>query len=172
MDDKVYIVTAGCYSDYHIEAVFKEKSKAEFYCSCHKDCDIEEYNFSDNKTFTPFESVTIYFDIFNRKVGKDKINFNFSRLSKEDGKNYLENRNSVYVYGHDWISIVLHRRLPNNYDEQAIRSKYTKVCQDLRAEISYLVQEHDCSTFELRMICGENIEEYIKDKFGIEEVND
>lgn len=172
MDDKVYVVTAGCYSDYHIEAVFKEESKAEFYCSCHENCGIEEYNFSDNKIFTPFESVIINFEICNSKDRKDRINFTFSRLSKEDGKYYLENRNSVHVYDHDWIAITLHRRLPNNYDEQAIRSKYTKVYQDMRAEILYLVQEHDCNSFESRMICSKDIAEYIKDKFGIEEISE
>lgn len=168
MNDEIYVVTAGSYSDYHIEAIFKEKSKAEFYCSCHENCDIEEYNFSDDCIFTPFNSVTINFTI--RRDTNDDVSFNFRCFAKEDGKYYLENRNSVHVYEYDWLTITLQRRLPNNYDEQAIRSKYTKVYQDMRAEILYLVQEHDCTSFESRRICSKDIAEYIKDKFGIEEI--
>jgi hypothetical protein len=39
---KVYVVTEGCYSDYHIEAVFTDLEQAEIYCATHKG-DIEEY---------------------------------------------------------------------------------------------------------------------------------
>lgn len=57
MEDIVYIVTSGNYSDYTIDAVFKDKAKAEFYCKCHRECSIEEWNFSDSDTFTPFNHV-------------------------------------------------------------------------------------------------------------------
>lgn len=40
---KVYIVTEGSYSDYHIEAVFTDKGQAELYCAVHEDTKIEEY---------------------------------------------------------------------------------------------------------------------------------
>lgn len=32
----IYVVTAGSYSDYHIEACFKDKEKAELYCKCNE----------------------------------------------------------------------------------------------------------------------------------------
>ena len=168
MDDKVYVVTAGCYSDYHIDAVFKDKSKAEIYCSCHEDCEIEEYDFSDDNIFTPFESVIINFDIYKDKNREDRISFRFRHLAKEDAKWYMENRESVSVYDNDWISICLWRRLPNNYDENKIRNKYTKVYQDLRSEILYLVSEFDCSTYDKRRIVSENLQKYIEERFGIE----
>lgn len=45
---KVYIVTQGSYSDYHIEAVFTDEEQAKFYCATHSDdcddCEIEEYD--------------------------------------------------------------------------------------------------------------------------------
>lgn len=42
---KVYIVTGGCYSDYHIDAVFLDKAQAEYYCALLKpDAHIEEYD--------------------------------------------------------------------------------------------------------------------------------
>lgn len=39
----VYIVTSGEYSDYHIDAVFLDRSLAEAYCDKYPDTHIEEY---------------------------------------------------------------------------------------------------------------------------------
>ena len=167
----LYVVTAGCYSDYHIEAIFKDKTKAEYYCACHEECEIEEYSLSDNNVFTPFESVVINFDIYSNRNRQDKISFRFRHLAKEDAEWYMKNRESVSIYD-GWISICLWRRLPDNYDEEKIKQKYTKAYQDLRSEILYLVSESDCSTYEKRKIVDENLTEYIKGRFGIEEVNE
>ena len=49
---KLYIVTAGCYSDYHIEAVFTSLRKAELYIAIHSNTDnigINEYETADEK---------------------------------------------------------------------------------------------------------------------------
>lgn len=50
---KLYIVTAGCYSGYHIEAVFTSLRKAELYVAAHcintDNIDIEEYETADEK---------------------------------------------------------------------------------------------------------------------------
>lgn len=49
---KLYIVTAGCYSGYHIEAVFTSLRKAELYVAIHSDYDsilIAEYETADEK---------------------------------------------------------------------------------------------------------------------------
>ena len=49
---ELYIVTAGCYSGYHIEAVFTSLRKAELYVAIHSDYDnilIEEYETADEK---------------------------------------------------------------------------------------------------------------------------
>ena len=164
--ETVYIVTSGSYSDYCIEAVFKDKSKAEVYCSCHRNCEIEEYNFSDNDILTPFNSVVIRFNII--KGQEEGINFQFQHLAKEDAIFYTKNSDSVNVYDKEWMTIILYRRLPDNYDETTIREKYTKVYQDLKAEILYMMSEHDCSSFKNRKKCSKDIEEYIKGKFGIE----
>lgn len=162
--ETVYIVTSGEYSYYHIEAVFKNKSKAETYCSCHRNCEIEEYDFSDNEIYTTFNIVSIEFKINH---GRDEINFNFEQLAKDccyTERNYdyvsVSNRNHIYIS--------LTRLLPNNYNEQAIRDKYTKVYQDLKAEILYMVSEHDFSTYEKVSQCNKDIKEFIKGKFGIE----
>ena len=165
--ETVYIVTSGSYSDYGIDAVFKDKSKAELYCSCHRDCQIEEYNLSDNDILTPFNSVVIRFNII-RKNKKERIDFQFQHLAKEDAIFYTKNLDDVFVHDKGWMSITLYRRLPDNYEETTIREKYTKVYHDLRSEILYIQSEHDCSSYENRKECAKDIEEYIKGKFGIE----
>lgn len=43
---KIYVVTEGEYSDYHICAVFDDKKKAELYCAVR-----EEKDFLDNKCY-------------------------------------------------------------------------------------------------------------------------
>lgn len=55
----IYIVTSGCYSDYGIDAVFQNRDKAEAYCRCHTDTEIEEWEFFDGNTYTPFNVVKI-----------------------------------------------------------------------------------------------------------------
>lgn len=48
MEKKIYIVTAGEYSDYHIEAAFSTKKKANEYVQQHgMRCDIEEYDLDE-----------------------------------------------------------------------------------------------------------------------------
>lgn len=47
---KVYVVTAGDYSDYHIKGIFDSREKAEEYINHSTDCelnDIEEYNLNE-----------------------------------------------------------------------------------------------------------------------------
>lgn len=57
MENKVYIVTSGEYSDYGIECVFSSRQKAEKYikeCDAYPPCRIEEYELdvvSDNNKF-------------------------------------------------------------------------------------------------------------------------
>lgn len=70
---KVYVVTNGEYSDYHICEVFLDKRKAELYCATRnkgKDCfgyyyAIEEYNTHDDK-INAKDDKTVYTYDFNR----------------------------------------------------------------------------------------------------------
>ena len=44
MTDKVYIVTSGVYSDYHIQAVFLDETEAKAYAdACNEYTDVEEW---------------------------------------------------------------------------------------------------------------------------------
>ena len=49
-----------------IKAVFKEKKKAEEYCFRHTDCSVREYDYSDNKTYTPFNRVIIQGELMDK----------------------------------------------------------------------------------------------------------
>lgn len=49
---KIYVVTSGEYSDYHIDAVFLDKQKALQYCAANGICEdvsIEEWETHDDK---------------------------------------------------------------------------------------------------------------------------
>ena len=53
---KIYIVTQGEYSDYHIEAVFLDEKKAQTYCATRlhgEPCYIEEYDPHDSDIDAP-----------------------------------------------------------------------------------------------------------------------
>lgn len=138
----VYIVTSGEYSDYSIDAVFQDKNKAEVYCQCHPDAEIEEWEFFDNNIYTPFNVVNIYMDILENN-GK-RMYFKFQTLSKEDANCYMVNSDNVIVYSGDHIGIHLTRMLPKNYDKEDIENKYTKAFYDLISEIRYLVSDTGC----------------------------
>lgn len=49
---KVYIVTQGCYSDYHICAVFLTKHEAEIYCAAQHDAedDLDDFYIDERDT--------------------------------------------------------------------------------------------------------------------------
>lgn len=61
---KVYIVTSGCYYDYHIDAVFEDIKKAEIYCAMNpeEDQEIEEWETED-------ASITSHKPVYKRWVG-------------------------------------------------------------------------------------------------------
>lgn len=50
---KIYIVTAGCYSNYHIESVFTDRKKAKKYANLNSDRTIETYETQDNSIISP-----------------------------------------------------------------------------------------------------------------------
>ena len=167
MDEKIYIVTSGCYSDYNIEAVFKNKEKAEAYCQCHRDCEIEEYNFSDDRVFTTYNKITIRCNTND----VDKMNINFEKLSNEDDKFYAKNYCSVYVYNFSdlYASITLNRVLPDDYDKDKISDKYKKVMMDIISEVKYMIAESgiiEGSGYKAAKELGSMIQEAIEAKYS------
>ncbi len=167
--DEVYVVTAGDYSEYHIEAVFKKRDKAEDYCSCHPNSEIETFKFSDDKIYTPFNRVHIQCHYKFDGVSKEMSTyFNFQRVTLEDWSIYSKDSINSDVYEKRWFDIVINRVLPENYNEEEVRNKYIKVFQDLKAEIKELLFEQPRDTKEDRKRAAENVLNAIKFKFGLD----
>lgn len=75
---KIYIVTKGDYSDYHIEAVFESKKKAELYVKYHSSWDeprIEEWD-TDDESYDVSEQeyvrATTTFEVYETEKGFDR----------------------------------------------------------------------------------------------------
>lgn len=99
---KIFIVTDGTYSDYHIEAVFSTKEKASAYCALHGYDYVEEYEVDEvkvngdvkvfhNYIFTRFlrelELVDVKLTTDNRaKLKKKCRNFDIEIPLKEEDK--------------------------------------------------------------------------------------
>ena len=91
---KVYVVTAGKYSDYRIEKVFLDKDKAELYCDLHKNEDwwdqmgIEEYDSYDDNVTGNKEDMIFFFAF---KVIKGELSLGrpyiYAFLNRSDGIN-------------------------------------------------------------------------------------
>lgn len=86
---KIYIVTSGEYSSYHIDGVFLDREKAEYYCAVHKynDCYgysesmmVEEYDAEDdNIQATPINEIKYFKIVFDNKG--NVLDYNTSPLS-------------------------------------------------------------------------------------------
>lgn len=167
----IYIVTSGEYSDYSIDAVFQDKNKAEAYCKCHPDAEIEEWEFFDDNIYTPFNVVHIDMDISGNAK---KICFDFQTLSKEDAGYYMLNQDYATVYNAQHISLHLIRILPKNYNKENIKDKYTKVFYDLIPEIKYAISDMGLSNdfmknnYDQRQYAAQLVKDFITGKFGIE----
>lgn len=68
---KVYIVTAGCYSDYRIEAVFTDEEQANLYCALHAghhdSPEVEEYETDNWQAETGNDVKVRWIDTFHEK---------------------------------------------------------------------------------------------------------
>ena len=163
MSKSVYLVTAGSYSDYHIIRAFLDKNKAESYM---KVCDepdlneLEEYELSDDKIFTP-----VYYIIVNYYIGKipscinDKYNFEIIKSNSLD-TDINDMKFTWYSDYGNYQSISIYRPIcSKNFNEDKLKKKYRKVCEDLEAQIKSLK--------EIEGWNEEMIEEWLKNKQNI-----
>jgi hypothetical protein len=139
---KVYIVTAGCYSDYHIKRVFSNKEKAELYAKGTSEADIEEYELDDDKEVKLYTLINIDYCI--ERAPKYQFQFDIC--------NSLDSEECTYYF--NWSGgegLRLNRIIPkiNLTEEQKehYKKKYKKVVYDLMAQIKYL-KEHNGFTIQ------------------------
>ena len=166
---KVYIVTSGVYSSYHICRCFLDKEKAETYLKLREDYgdsyeepQIEEYELDDNTEFKPFQYIDVRYYVFKGKetridyrlnlIKTNDVDFNNTDIeqgslnSVEELYNRTEYYESAYNYGledYDGITKTISISRPvylENLDEDYLEVKYKKICQDLLMEITSLIE--------------------------------
>lgn len=138
MSKYIYVVTSGCYSDYHIVRCFLDKEKAEKYiksCSDNDINDLEEYELDDDKEINPvnYVDVTYYFKDIPSHVNDQ---YRFKVVNSNSMDTDLNNIKFNYL----WSNYFMFKRpiYSLNYDEDKLKNKYKKVCEDLVKQINYL----------------------------------
>ena len=163
MSKRVYLVTAGCYSDYHIIRVFLDKNKAESYMKICNEPDLnelEEYELSDDKVFTP-----IYYIKIDYYIGKipSYINnkYNFEIIKSNSLDTDINNINFTWYDDYNtYQSIHIYRPIySKNFNEEKLKKKYRKICEDLETQIKSLK--------EIEGWNKEMIREWLKNKQNI-----
>ena len=134
---KIYIVTSGIYSDYHINRVFLDKNKANEYAEWLGDdhVTVEEYDTSDNDTIEKQYKVRIDLKWYPNK--EEKL---IARSWKDCESDY--NYNYYSNYSDIWEELVVVRTVNGeNFNEHYWEDKLTKYAYDLKAQIEYLKSE-------------------------------
>lgn len=168
--NKIYIVTSGIYSNYHIEAVFMNKDKAKAYCDCHENCDIEEFDFSDDKIYTAFNYVSIQCAYRFDQEQEINTSFYFGRLAEEDSD--WTSGAIATVDDNNRLTLIVNKKLSEEYDDNKIKNEYLDIFNDLKTDIKQMLSEQDTRSFNARRIAAYNILEAIRDKIVIEEDQD
>lgn len=114
----VYVVTDGCYSYYHIKAVFTNKKQARLYCATHESEDIciEEFDTKYNEIiakkpvlkcwYVPISESGPYFPrlryqyTLHKRKGVNK--FSGLYLTLPESKTEEEARKAIYDYYAQW----------------------------------------------------------------------
>lgn len=140
---KIFIVTKGEYSDYHIEEVFTNKEKAELYAKCHY-CEVEEWDTSDDIIISPCKQLVCKCTLYNyMKVGNGILDFDYvlSKNPMESFKYSFKYSCDEYVANGKYFSggtIYIGYRLPEDVTENNLNiEKYKKDMEDVIAKLRY-----------------------------------
>ena len=149
---KVYIVTEGAYSGYHIERVFLDKKKAEEYVKFHSgnlnmifdDMQIEEYETYDDKFITEKENspcirVTLFYNFEENKITENYSYYKNENDVKEENlyrENYCELPMKLIV-----TRKYNHQNGFDNIDIERDIEKTKRILHDLITQVTYLVSE-------------------------------
>lgn len=127
----IYVVTDGCYSDYHIVGVFTDKEKAHDYAKLHF-YDVEEFETMDNMTIVKGLKIELYYTkpLFDSKKESLEIKIRRCQITEE---NEPETTFRYYKTAKTlWLKII--RFLPGEFEfEGDLRNKYEKVAYDTMA---------------------------------------
>lgn len=118
---KIYIVTDGIYSDYHIEAVFTTRENAERYAAIHSCSYIEEYEADAEQIQGNIDIYVIHkFDVYKKGDFYLDTHYYSDKKITEVRKGWFSRNAEIYV------SL-------DKFDEE----KAEKIAQDMYAQWKY-----------------------------------
>lgn len=150
---KIYVVTDGEYSDYHIEACFSTKKKAQEYIKNAKkvngsyyDPNIEKWELDSNSDIVDVIYLTFTFTSpLSKRTHEEKITTSMDKRIRSQGYNYC---NKIDLYGYDLeILRITEVANPNKTIEEEI-ARLTKVAYDTAKKINYLYKVENIKTLE------------------------
>ena len=137
---KIYIVTCGEYSDYHIDKVFTDRAKAEEYRKwCYEANDVEEYDTEDDYHIDKFYNIIVCYRVHDDGIN-NKPNIGIKCCSNK----YVSytNVDDRHRFGHKYFDICICRYIPEvNWNEEFYVNKYTNAIYDLAAQARQLLSE-------------------------------
>lgn len=143
MSEKIYIVTDGCYSDYHIEACFSTKEKAKEYIKNTKIAEktrdtfnIEEWIIDDSIDIV--NVIDIFLTItspFSKRKHNEKIEIKVLQKVRSKVYTYSE---KVDLYGFDYETLHIREIANPNKTIKEETERLKKVAYDTAKRINYL----------------------------------
>ena len=150
---KIYVVTEGEYSDYHIEACFSTKKKAQEYIKNSKKVHesyyypgIEEWELDSNSDIVDVIYLTFTFTSpLSKRTHEEKIETRIDQDVRSQVYNYC---NKIDFYGFDFNMLkITEIANPNKTIEEEI-ARLTKVAYDTAKKINYLYKVENIKTLE------------------------
>ena len=131
---KVYIVTAGSYSDYHIAKVFTDEDKAEEYREWLYDSnDVEEYETEDDLQVDKYYKIQVIMRVHDDKNDKPMVSLWKECKANSYNRGYIF-YTDYHKYGGDYFDISVSRLSEaQNWNEEFYTNRYTKALYDIVA---------------------------------------
>lgn len=134
--DKVYIITSGEYSDYHIKRVFLSREKAISYLNrveqdSYDNYNIEEFELDDDKSFEIMHYVEM--TCHEEHDGEVRVFTSFGKTNTLD--NNTQDLEIVNFYKNNPFSnsVKIRRVLPPDYNKEVINEKYRIILKSVMA---------------------------------------
>lgn len=162
---KIYVITRGTYSDYHIVTIFTDKHKAELYLKYYNYCNLEEYDTADDN-FNIKDGEGYYVAVLHISIMKSAVDgkyvavnrgLDINLISNEEYNNYINLKNVGRVEDESYLKQFNYPNQVNTgneiglhlvrhysemkYTELEVEKKILKVGYDIFSEIYYYLEE-------------------------------
>jgi hypothetical protein len=154
---KIYLVSSGEYSDYGIRKVFLNEENAQKYAKNHSgeyddEYQVEEWDAVDSDesfTLQEFYYVSACYDVY--EDGDIVFKLDVDKTSSADIESELELNDTGYYEAKGWTglysgyrkgynTLYIKRQINGDGNEEKLKDKYLKVCQDTYAKIKYMLE--------------------------------